>query len=190
VSKATIYKHWPDKEALLLEVMAEANGLHARPAFDSGDTWADIIAVLSYRPRENAELRERIMPQFMAYAARNSSFGDAWRGMVMEPPRRELRRLLKQGIGRHELSPKLDIELSLSVLLGPILYWHLFLRRKTEDPVQLAEAVVDSFRRAFACTDGETKPAKRPRTPIRPPSARDFKAIRASAVKESHRWSG
>ena len=57
VSKATIYKHWPDKDALLLDMMAEANGLHARPKFDSGDTRADIVAVLSYRPQERAEMR-------------------------------------------------------------------------------------------------------------------------------------
>src|SRR3954469_8655693 len=46
VSKATLYKHWSDKEALLLELMAEIHGLHARPVFDSGDTRADIVAVL------------------------------------------------------------------------------------------------------------------------------------------------
>src|SRR5215831_15652280 len=37
VSKATIYKHWADKDALLLEMMAVAAGLHTRPKFDSRD---------------------------------------------------------------------------------------------------------------------------------------------------------
>ena len=69
VSKATIYKHWADKDALLLEMMADVNGLHTRPPFDSGNTRADMVAVLSYRPRENAEMRERIMPHFVAYSA-------------------------------------------------------------------------------------------------------------------------
>ena len=32
VSKATIYKHWADKDALLLEMMAHVHGLRARPA--------------------------------------------------------------------------------------------------------------------------------------------------------------
>ena len=71
VSKATIYKHWADKDALLLEMMAELHGLHARPSFDSGNTRADMVAVLSYRPRRTPTMRERIMPHFVAYSASN-----------------------------------------------------------------------------------------------------------------------
>ena len=149
VSKATIYKHWSDKDALLLELMADVNGLHLRPKFDSGDIRADLFAVLSYRPHERADVRERIMPQFMAYSARNPSFGDAWRAMVMEPPRQELRKLLKRGIEKGELSAELDPELSLALLLGPIIYWYIFLRRSAKNPKALAKGVVDAFWKAF-----------------------------------------
>lgn len=149
VSKATIYKHWPDKDALLLELMAEIHGLHSRPAFDSGDPRADILAVLSYQKSEGSDLRERVTPHFMAYSARNPAFADAWRNMVMEPPRQELRRLLRQAIDKGELIAALDVELSLSLLLGPIIYWYVFLRRKTVAPTALAEHVVDAFYRAF-----------------------------------------
>ena len=34
-----------------------------------------MVAVLAYRPQENAEMRERIMPHFVAYSATNSNFG-------------------------------------------------------------------------------------------------------------------
>jgi AcrR family transcriptional regulator len=149
VSKATLYKHWPDKDALLLEMMAEVNGLHARPPFDSGDPRRDIIDVLSYRPTEHPELRERIIPFFMAYSARNPSFGEAWRDMVMEPPRRELRRLLKQAIRNGDLTAELDIEVSLAMLLGPVFYWYVFLCRKSGHSPELAQAVVDAFWKAF-----------------------------------------
>ena len=148
VSKATIYKHWPDKDALLLEMVAEVNGLHARPTFDSGKTRADIVAVLSYRPEANAQMRERIMPHFAAYSA-NPAFGKAWRNLVMEPPRRELTHLLKLGLRKGELAPGLDIDLSLTLLLGPMMYWHVFLKRTTDDPKSLAEGVVDAFWKAF-----------------------------------------
>src|SRR6201993_154222 len=51
VSKATIYKHWPDKDALSLEVMGYLHGLDEEPpVFDSGDFRADLIAQLQYQP--------------------------------------------------------------------------------------------------------------------------------------------
>lgn len=150
VSKATIYKHWSDKEALLLEAMAEINGLHDRPTFDTGRTRADMVAVLSYQPEECAEVRKRIMPHFVAYSARNEAFGSAWRNIVMEPPRRELRHLIELGIKKGELTRGLDVDLSLALLLGPILYWHIFLQKTTRNPKKLAEGVVGAFWRAFS----------------------------------------
>jgi len=167
VSKATIYKHWADKDALLLDVMADLHELHRRPIFNSGNTRADLIAVLSYRPREKADIRERIMPHLIAYSARNTSFGTAWRNMVMEPPRRELNSLLKRGIEKSELTPNLDVDLSLALLLGPIIYWHVFLRRTSEHPSGLAEGVVDAFWRAFGLKKARTRGACEPSRPVR-----------------------
>jgi AcrR family transcriptional regulator len=149
VSKATIYKHWSDKEALLLEMMAHLHGLHTRPKFDSGDTRADMTDVLAYRPPGKNEMSERIMPHFVAYSARNREFGIAWRKMVMQPPLQELRRLIERGIRKRELRRGLDIELSLSMLLGPMLYWKIFLEKSVENPRPLAEGVIDAFWRAF-----------------------------------------
>ena len=150
VSKATIYKHWKDKEALLLEMLAALNGLNDRPPFNSGNVRTDIVAVLSYRPPGSTEMRERIMPHLVAYSASNLNFGLTWRNMVMEPPRRELRQLLRTGIEQGELHADLDEDLSLALLLGPIMYWHIFLRRTAEAPTDLARGVVDAFWRAYS----------------------------------------
>src|SRR5262249_33286202 len=78
VSKATIYKHWSDKDELCLEALAYLHGGDQPcPVFDSGDVRADLIALLGYQPpQQHSDLRMRIMPHLMAYAARNPSFGD------------------------------------------------------------------------------------------------------------------
>lgn len=157
VSKATIYKHWPDKDALLLELLARVHGLHERPVFDSGDVRADVVSVLSYQPEGDREFRERITLQFGAYSTNNPEFGKAWRDLVMDPPRRELRHLLELGVKRGELAEDLDIEFSLTMLLGPVLYVHIFLRQKLDKEVdggvvgrrQLAERIVEMFWRAY-----------------------------------------
>lgn len=151
VSKATIYKHWADKEALLLEMLAWVNGLKDRPAFDTGNVRADIAAVLAHRPAENAERREAITPHFVAYGAANPSFGHTWRNMVMEPPRRELAHLIQKAIDAGDLPSNLDMEFALAMLLGPILYWHVFRRQHVGKELGgLAQQVAAAFWEAFA----------------------------------------
>ena len=150
VSKATIYNHWPNKEALLLEAMATLHGLRERPAFDSGDFRGDMIAVLAYQPaRKRASLQERIWPHFVAYSARNPRFGQAWRTMALGPPREELTRLVTAAVEAGELTAVPPSDLALSLLLGPIIYHHIFGRSKACQPEELARIVVDEFWQAF-----------------------------------------
>lgn len=163
VSKATIYNHWSDKEALILDAMADLHGHHERPVFDSGDTRADMIAVLSHQPpRTRAALQERITPHLVAYSALHQKFGDAWRHQAMEPPRRELTRLINQGVRRGELIPQPDIDLSLAMLLGPVLYRRIFQRTEAGLAANLPERVVDAFWRAFGTKPH--RPDRQPRT--------------------------
>lgn len=151
VSKATIYKHWAGKEALLLEVMVRLSGLKERPPFDSGNSRHDLIAVLSYRPPEgHHERAQQIMPHLIAYSAHNQSFGRTWRETVMEPPRREIKQILKRAKDNGELAADLDVDLGPALLLGPMLYNKIFGSADCRDNKKLARGVVDSFWRSFA----------------------------------------
>jgi AcrR family transcriptional regulator len=77
VSKATIYKHWADKDALCLEVMQFVHELDGgAPEVDSGDLRADLIAFLKYEPsRKKAAIIKRLTPHLIAHSARNEAFG-------------------------------------------------------------------------------------------------------------------
>src|ERR1039457_159772 len=102
VSKATIYNHWADKEALLLEVMLFVNGLDREPEdVDSGDICRDLTTGLTRRPPDEFDaVRNRITPSLIAYSAVHPEFGKAWRHRVMEQPRQCLQRILQSGIER------------------------------------------------------------------------------------------
>ncbi len=131
VSKATIYKHWQDKDSLALEALGMLLGLNVEPpVFDSGDLRADLIDALNYQPPEpDPEKKNRIMPHLMAYAARNREFGNQWRTRAIERPRRQITDILRRGVAEGKLPGSLDYEMSIAILLGPMLYQHIFLSR-------------------------------------------------------------
>jgi len=150
VSKATIYKHWADKDALALEVMQYVHELDdGPPEVDSGDLKADLLAFLKYEPsRKKAAIIQKLTPHLIAYSARNVAFGRAWKTRVMDRARTSLKILLRRGMSRGVFPVVLDEELGVALLLGPMLYRHIFGSSVSLD--WLAEGTVDSFWRAHA----------------------------------------
>lgn len=150
VSKATIYKHWADKDALCLEVLVHIHEPEEKaPDRDSGDLRADLEEFLRYEPASRkADVQKRIMPHLIAYSARNQEFGRAWRARVMDQPRQGLKKLLKRGIERGIFPSILDEELGVALLIGPMMYRHVF--GSSVDRSWLAKGAVDSFWKAYA----------------------------------------
>jgi AcrR family transcriptional regulator len=159
VSKATIYKHWADKNALCLEALARVHGHDREPIrFDSGDVLQDLTDLLNHKPPEELnELRERMMPHLIAYASRNREFGTAWRQKVMEPVRVRTLEVLERGIARGVFPPDLDLQLSLALLIGPLVYGKI-LRDIATTPDNLGDGVANAFWRAFAIREPQGKP--------------------------------
>jgi AcrR family transcriptional regulator len=149
VSKATIYNHWSDKEALLLEVMLMINGLDREPEdVDTGDIQRDLTIVLTRKPPDKFDVtRNRMMPTLIAYSALHPEFGKQWRHRVMEPPRQCLKRVLRRGISRGHLPANLDLESAMALLLGPMLYAHVFHREQSTKP-DLGPVTAQAFWRA------------------------------------------
>jgi AcrR family transcriptional regulator len=156
VSKATIYKHWQDKDALALEALSPLFGLDEEaPRFDSGDLRQDLVDALTYQPApEHQEMKNRVMPHVMAYAARNRKFGEQWRSRVIERPQTRLKNLLKRGIEQRQLVSKINLDTGLALLLGPMLYWHIFVGKKSLTPMprDLATEVVSAFWKLYGRT--------------------------------------
>jgi len=152
VSKATIYNHWTDKEALLLEAMLMIHGLDREPEdVDTGDVQQDLTWVLTRKPPDRFDaVRNRLTPSLIAYSAFHPEFGREWRHRVTEPPRQCIRKILRRGIERGELQPDIDIEASVALLLGPMLYAHIFSKEDPSKKPDLGPISAASFWRAHS----------------------------------------
>ena len=149
VSKATIYKHWPDKEALALEMLDHLHRLDHWPDTESPDVIADITELLARKPsRRTAALRARIMPHLMAYASRHEGFHKKWRARLLEPTRQRLTRLLHRAIAEGRLPLGFDCHVGVALLLGPMLYQWMASMVGVSLPDDLPARVVDGFWRA------------------------------------------
>ena len=170
VSKATIYKHWADKDALCLEVMMWVHGRGgASTRVETGDLRTDLLAILNHQPPEqHAEARSRLMPHLMAYGVRNPAFGKAWRARVLEPPRAELASVLQGAIARGLLPRELSIDVAIAQLFGPMMYAHVLTLIDKESPTDIREVVVDAFMRSYGL-QSTSKPRPRPVRPAKPP---------------------
>ncbi|MFC5864452.1 TetR/AcrR family transcriptional regulator [Acidicapsa dinghuensis] len=171
VSKATIYNHWVNKEALLIEVMLYLNGLDREcTEVDTGDLCNDVAFILSRRPPDQFDsTRDRIMPSLIAYSALHPEFGEAWRHRVMERPRESLRKILRKGIQRGIFSANLNLEHSMALLLGPTLYMHIFHRNNYSKTEDIGPEIASAFWRAFSVEN--TPPSPKPRRSRSTPAA-------------------
>lgn len=161
VSKATIYKHWPDKVALVLEVMSQVHCVKTMPELEQPDTRSKLITLLGFRPPQpQSEVQQRMAPHLMAFAARNPEFGKAWRIRVMEPPRAQMRTVLERSMADGELPEDLDLDLSVALLFGPMMYRHVLNMIGAQTPEDMPERVVDAFWKAHAVT--RSHPAESP----------------------------
>ena len=118
-SKATIYRWWPNKEAVMLEALREAVAQEL-PFPDTGTLKDDIrIQVHNFVKLLNST-RGRAFKGIIAAAQSDSTVAEAFLSIWVLPRRASARR----GIERYkkELRPGVDLEVLLDALYAPLYY--------------------------------------------------------------------
>ena len=147
VGKATVYRRWKSKEALVADAIQAI--VRAVPVPDTGTLAGDVrallrVALAMYRDPATGPLLSGLVAA-MARSERiatvvRDGFGGAWRDAM--------RRMLRRGVARGELPPDADLELAIDLLSAPPFYRYLF----TGGPVdeRLMQDVVDVVLRGLA----------------------------------------
>jgi len=132
VGKATIYRRWSSKEALMLDAWMSC--VQKSPAPDTGTLRGDLEGLLGgiSHPLGDAGL-QRVFPQMIAAAKVNPDVAEAYRAFITNR-RLPLLTVLRRAVERGEIDPAVDIEVVQDLLVAPLMYRWLV----TDAPIDAA----------------------------------------------------
>ncbi|MYS25330.1 transcriptional regulator, TetR family [Streptomyces sp. DvalAA-14] len=145
VGKATVYRRWTGKDALLLDVLAEVDGPPQLKS--SGVLRDDLIAAVEYiRQRSLAKRESALLRTMVAQAQSNPELWRRYHDTVVAGRRRMLIDLLERGVASGEIAPGAggDLDLLADMVVGPVLV-RATLRPDAPLEPDLAERVVDTL---------------------------------------------
>jgi AcrR family transcriptional regulator len=141
VSKATIYRWWPNKQTLALDALNRELDTTQQPK-DTGSLRGDLLALLRPLAR-HAQEREypRVIGALVSEVHCDPSFAEQYHVRFVRPRRQPGTIAFRRGIERGELSADVDVELALDLVYGPI--WHRLLHCHAPLDARFVEQVVD-----------------------------------------------
>ncbi len=123
VSKATIYRWWPTKAAVMTDSFLELMVPDTSP-LDTGSAREDLRLRLRGLAHVLAGRSGRFVAALIAESQADPEVAEALRTHWISVRRRETRSLLRRGIERGELRSDLDLEVAIDALYGPV-YWRM-----------------------------------------------------------------
>jgi AcrR family transcriptional regulator len=119
VAKATVYRWWPDKAALIAD--AFANSTTPKLHFpDTGSLRTDMSRQMRQLVKIFRSRRGRIVSAMLGAGQSDRSLIAAFRERFLKPRRQEAYATLRRAILRGELRKNVDMDLLLDSLYGPI----------------------------------------------------------------------
>jgi AcrR family transcriptional regulator len=132
VGKATVYRWWPNKGALIADAFASSatRRLHFP---DTGSVHTDVSRQMRELVKVFRSPRGRIVSAILAAGQSDRELIAAFRERFLKPRRREAYETLRRGIRRGELRRDIDPDLLLDSLYGPI-YMRFLIRHDRLTP--------------------------------------------------------
>lgn len=147
VGKATLYRRWRTKEALVCEALAHI--MRSLPTPDTGSIRGDLHALLREQRALYADpATAGLLSGLVAAMHRSVAIARVVRGTFYASRRAAMVETLRRGVRRGELRRALDIELALDVLNAPLFYRFLFTGEPLDE--RLVRGVINVFLDHFA----------------------------------------
>lgn len=147
VGKATIYRRWPSKEALVIEAVARRTDPF--PDEPTGTVRERLVAVLGGVLAASRTGAGRLLPCMVGATVSNPPLAAHYRAQILEPRRERLAALLREGVANGELRDDLDVDAAVDTLVGALLYRIVFTGSEAIDDAA-PERLVDAALRGLA----------------------------------------
>jgi AcrR family transcriptional regulator len=141
VGKATIYRRWPSKEALVIEAVARrTDPFPAEPA--EGPVRDRLVALLDGILVASQTGVGRLLPCMVGASVTNPALAAHYREQIIGPRRARVRAIVQAGVDAGELRAGLDVDRAIDQLVGPLVYRIVFAGDRPAGPGDCA-AIVD-----------------------------------------------
>jgi AcrR family transcriptional regulator len=139
VSKATLYRHWDTRHAIILDALTAMKAGPELP--DTGSARGDLVALVRQVADHAASPALAVFGSLVGASEHDPELAEM-RAAFAQARSEPMRRLLARWIERGDLPADLDVELFLASVVGPIFYMRL--ARGELTPPHWPERLVDA----------------------------------------------
>jgi AcrR family transcriptional regulator len=131
VAKTTIYRHWPTREALVLDACSRISAEQEVP--DTGSLESDLTALLMDTGHLLGTARwSSVVPSIVDVAERDPEFAEI-HAKIQRGHAAAVREVIERAAGRGEIPAAADRSAMVSALIGPLYYRRWFSREPIDD---------------------------------------------------------
>ena len=151
VSKATIYRWWPKKEILALDMLFTEWVAVTPQHYESGVLRSDLRALLlAWTRLATSRPYGRVTAALLAEARTDPAFSAEYQRRILEPRRDQARMIFAHARDRGEISAETKVEVAIDLLYGPL--YHRLLHGHAPLDDDFVEDVVDMALRGIQAT--------------------------------------
>jgi len=148
VGKATVYRRWPSKSALVVDAMTACREQRTPPP-DTGSVRDDLLVfVRGFRDHIRTSDAGRVIPALVTELARNPELATAFREGFVQPRRARIIEAVRRGVERGEVRPDVDLDVVADGVVAMLMYRFLVSGMAIDE--ELPERVVDVLWRGIA----------------------------------------
>ncbi|MFJ9472164.1 TetR/AcrR family transcriptional regulator [Streptomyces caniferus] len=160
VGKATVYRRWPGRSALLLDVMRSLDV--PGPSLDGTSVREDLVALLEFLRRRGLGRRgSALLRMLIGHVRAQPELWAEYHDTVVRARHEALLGVLRRGVANGEIRTDRDLETIADLFVGPLLARALLQERK-EPPeclsADLVDLVLEGVRPATDAAAGRTPP--------------------------------